>query len=257
MWDAIGSEVSPSPFGMLDPEEVLYEFDGPKLYVARQDCKPVLVYESATDDATQTARLIVAPTNDRVLAKLKQGDISIFEALDQPWLYAVDQSYDGQVIRAWFLSYGIESVPTNARPRPQTRLWPHLEQLRREQSTQAKKREFEEIVRDDSDVFLDLIRKSAKALVDSIANGPKQAIDSRAITEIDSEWSAVKQRSLSHATYMTAVKVTQFKSNDPLTAAEGQSLQHYLATLDLQTAQDTSIRVPADFSSIAWRNRVL
>jgi len=126
LWEVFGQPVQSSQIGNLEPREVLYEFDGPKLYVSLVEGKALLVYESATDDQQELVRLIAAPTSSAIITSLKDGRRSVFEALNQPWVFAINQAYDAKLVDAWLLEDGIASVPTNARPKETTLLWPHL-----------------------------------------------------------------------------------------------------------------------------------
>lgn len=126
LWVPNGPPIEFVDVGDLDPDEVLIFFDGPKLFVSKVAGKALLVYESAVDEATSSVRFIAAPTSERILALLKSGEISVFRALDQAWVYAVTQSFDGEFVSASLLSRGIRGAPKDARPHETTLLWPHL-----------------------------------------------------------------------------------------------------------------------------------
>lgn len=256
IWEAMGAEVAATSIGMLDPEEVLYEFDGPKLYIARHEGKPLLVYESKTDDVAQIARLIAVPTSERLISELKQGDISVFDALNQPWLHAVDQSYGGHILRVWHLPYGIQSVPTNARPRPQTRLWPHLERRRREKEAREMNQALERSVHLDTEIFKTLVKKTAKVIFESTPYNHVLQFEPVTIAAIDDKWHSARLNSFSHVNRAIDIKAGQLKIIDPFISSEIKPFRRYFAALDIQAAQGRSICVPADFSLSAWRSRV-
>jgi hypothetical protein len=130
-WNVDGEPIAPEWLGELAPVETLYEFDGPRIYVARVQNRPVIVYESDADDERAVRRLLVAPTNEKILDALKAGARSLLEALNQPWLHAVDQAFDHRVVAAWHLPKGLSSVPEPFKPVAGTLLSVELEQERR------------------------------------------------------------------------------------------------------------------------------
>ena len=112
-------------FGSLDQVEVLYEYDGPRIFTARSAMGELLCF-LADDDGT-TLRYIAAPTNHDLLEKLKTGTRALRDVLDQPWVWFVDVGYDGVPITAW--QGTLADAPTDALPHDDVMLWPHLEPI--------------------------------------------------------------------------------------------------------------------------------
>ena len=82
----------------------------------------MLVYVSDEDDDAQVTRLIAVPIGKRELHALETGSVTVFKALDQSWVWAIDEAYDGQITGSWVLADGIYSVPSDARPTMSYRL---------------------------------------------------------------------------------------------------------------------------------------
>lgn len=117
-------------FERLEPTDVLYDFDGPQLYVAQERGLPVLVYVAWSDDDELIHRLLVVPTSNTIIQRLREGQYSVCDALRQPWLHAVDQNYDGAILDVWHLEGGLDSVPKDYKPVEGTLLSLELEQNR-------------------------------------------------------------------------------------------------------------------------------
>lgn len=126
MWQVTGTPIS-VPFECLEPIRVLYEFDGPRIFTVTSPLGDFLAYLSTESDSESTARYILAPTGDAMVAALENGTRTVFEALAQPWIWIVDVGFDGQVKNAWRST--IEVIPAENRPRPHVVLWPELEPL--------------------------------------------------------------------------------------------------------------------------------
>jgi hypothetical protein len=110
-------------FDGLKPSEVLYEFDGPRIFVTQAQIGELLCF--LTDDDGRTLRFIAAPTNSSILDMLKSGSLTVREALDQPWVWFVDLGYSGQPVAAW--QGTLSEAPSDALPKKGVMLWPHLE----------------------------------------------------------------------------------------------------------------------------------
>jgi hypothetical protein len=107
--------------------EVLYEFDGPKIFLTDAGPLQYLWYEAAEDAETGVLRYLVAPTDRRMVEGLKSGARTVYDALNQPWLWAVDIDQKDEIIEAGVLT--LEEVPTMAKPEKSATLWPQLEPL--------------------------------------------------------------------------------------------------------------------------------
>lgn len=127
MWNVSGTLLDNDALGNLAPVEILYEYEGPRIFTASHCGRPVLAYESDCDDEQRIRRLLVVPTSDRIVRELKEGMLSISDSLKQPWLHAVDQSFDGTILAIWHISAGLESVPEKYKPVEGTLLSAELE----------------------------------------------------------------------------------------------------------------------------------
>lgn len=107
--------------------EVLYEFSGPRIFTAAVDGLLQFWYQCAEGDGGE-GRFLVVPTNSRWIDRLKTGTKTVHDTLSQQWLWAVDIDPEGGVTDAWVLP-GLEEVPVDSKPRPDTPLWPHLTPL--------------------------------------------------------------------------------------------------------------------------------
>jgi hypothetical protein len=112
-----------SVFDGLKPSEVLYEFDGPRIFAAQAPMGELLCF--LADDDGQVLRFIAAPTNSKILIRLKSGTLTVQESLDQPWVWFVDLDYSGKPLAAW--KGTLSEAPANALPQKGVMLWPDLE----------------------------------------------------------------------------------------------------------------------------------
>ena len=126
MWDVQGKLADIKRFGAFDPVEILYEFDGPRLFTTRDiDDELNLVYWSDEDD--MITRYIVVPTSNRILGDLRKGVLSVFDALNQPRCWLCDVDFEGSPPRGLLVDF--EAIPRDAIPAQGTMLWPFLEPL--------------------------------------------------------------------------------------------------------------------------------
>jgi hypothetical protein len=124
-WELNATPVDVADIGKLAPSEVLYEFDGPRIFSAQSPLGDLLCF--LVDDDGAELRFIAAPTNPDILAKLKDGIRSVRDALDQPWVWFVDLGYDGQPRAAWRGT--LSDIPADVLPEKGVMLWPHLEPI--------------------------------------------------------------------------------------------------------------------------------
>ena len=126
MWSPAGIEIDPRPWERLVPEDVLFEFEEPLTFVARDgDGQPLLVH-SITADA-EGANYVVVATDARILDDLKAGRLDILGALRQPRCWVADLGQGWQVRRVWSILFG--GLPKELLPRSGAMLTPELESL--------------------------------------------------------------------------------------------------------------------------------
>ena len=96
MWSIPGKPVSPARFQPFEPVDVLYEFDGPRIFTLwDSEGELNLAYWSDEDDAI--CRYVIVPTTDKIVAALRQGGISVFDALNQPRCWLCDLTHFGEI----------------------------------------------------------------------------------------------------------------------------------------------------------------
>lgn len=96
MWNITGKPANFSRFQPFEPAEVLYEFDGPRIFtLIDNDDELNLVYWS--DENDQICRYVVVPTTEKILTALKKRSISVFEALNQPRCWLCDSNQLGEL----------------------------------------------------------------------------------------------------------------------------------------------------------------
>lgn len=124
LWHILAPSVSIPQFQWEDVCEVLYEFDGPKIFTTKDsDGLLRLWYESVEDRESKKVRFLVAPVSEAQIDNLKLGRRTVFDLLRQNWLWVVDSDYSFTPLAAWVLR-SLEEVPANARPDPQATLYP-------------------------------------------------------------------------------------------------------------------------------------
>jgi hypothetical protein len=113
----LGSPTPSGSLGELHPERVLEELDRPTLFVSRFPSEQLALVYWIEEDEEGDVHLVV-PTDDSIVEKLCRGDVTVREALDQPW--------------AW-LWFGLEArririkeLPGDCLPRSGVYLYPEL-----------------------------------------------------------------------------------------------------------------------------------
>lgn len=126
MWDIQGKKSDRSPFTSLDPVEVLYEFDGPRIFTVR-DRDGLLNLAYWSDEDEKNTRYVVVPTSTRILDDLRQGTLSALDALNQPRCWVCDVALDGGGTECSLVDF--QDIPMDALPVQGTMIWPTLEPL--------------------------------------------------------------------------------------------------------------------------------
>ena len=121
-WHIETSEFDVNAFSRPQPLEVLYDFDGPRIFTATSSLGELLYYLAQED--SQTLRFIVAPTNDQVVQRLKTGVVSVRDALSQPWLWVLDTDLGMVPQKSWGCK--LADIPSGVLPMPGVMLWAHL-----------------------------------------------------------------------------------------------------------------------------------
>lgn len=127
LWQIETPNCSVEHFSQRSILEVLYEFDGPKIFTTSIGALQYLWYECAEDTATHVVRYLVVPTDEQTVAYLKDGTRTVYDALRQPWVWAVDIGAKDEVLDGWIVQ--LDEVPDSAKPERSVPLWPQLEPL--------------------------------------------------------------------------------------------------------------------------------
>ena len=124
MWTIQGKTVDPSRFQPFEPVNVLYEFDGPRIFTIHDaDGELNLAYWSDEDE--KVCRYVVVPTTPKLIASLQRGGISVFDALNQPRCWLCDVSTKGEIARCERVDF--DAIPRDSLPAIGTMLLPSLE----------------------------------------------------------------------------------------------------------------------------------
>lgn len=127
LWKIKTPQCSVEHFNARDLGEILYEFDGPKIFTTSAGSLHYLWYECAEDADASVLRFLVVPTDKQTIAYLKDGTRTVYDALSQPWVWAVDIDKDDQIAGGWVVQ--LDDVPVSAKPERGVALWPELEPL--------------------------------------------------------------------------------------------------------------------------------
>jgi hypothetical protein len=126
MWEIAGPVLDAAKFLPFTPAEVLYDFDGPRVFTLYDNEGELnLAYWSDEDDAV--CRHVVVPTTPAIIAMLRKGRISLFDALNQPRCWLCDLGHPGSLTRCQRVDF--DAVPRDALPAIGTMLLPTLEPL--------------------------------------------------------------------------------------------------------------------------------
>lgn len=126
MWNISGKSVSHDRFMPFEPHEVLYEFDGPRIFtLVDSDGELNLVYWSDEDDIV--TRYVVVPTTEKMIEGLKKGQSSVYDALNQTRSWICDILPTGEFSSCQSVVF--ENIPTDSLPNKSTMLLPTLEPL--------------------------------------------------------------------------------------------------------------------------------
>jgi hypothetical protein len=159
-WTVTADKFDIETFKGFAPDEVLYDFDGPRIFTVSNSLGELLFY--LADEQDNTARYIVVPTSAKIVEQVKTGASSVREALDQPWVWIVDAQLDGTPVNAW--KGVLNDIPADVLPQSGVMLYPHLEpvlSLRAIGDTLAKGKVTASVMRLVADGALTALRKVA------------------------------------------------------------------------------------------------
>jgi hypothetical protein len=124
MWKIKGKLADAERFVPFVAHEVLYEYDGPRIFTLVDTGGELnLIYWS--DNNERQDRFVVVPTSATIVASLRTGGASVFDALNQPRCWICDVLHDGNISQCWRVNF--EDIPRDALPAVGTLLLPSLE----------------------------------------------------------------------------------------------------------------------------------
>ena len=126
MWNINGQIAAKERFEPFTAVEVLDDYDGPRIFTLK-DSDGELNLACWSDGDKGNSRFVVAPTTTKILDSLRTGEISVFDALNQPRCWVCDVSADGDVGKCWRVDF--DSILRDALPSADTRLLASLEPL--------------------------------------------------------------------------------------------------------------------------------
>lgn len=119
-------QVELAAVGELVPQEVLYEFDGPCIFTSLTAHRSlILAYLTEEIEDEKLLRFVIATTSEATVAGMKDGSVSVRDALERGslWLVDLDRAYKPRRAAACRL----RDLPEDALPSSTTMLWSALE----------------------------------------------------------------------------------------------------------------------------------
>lgn len=122
-WNPEGELIGKDVFARLEPVDVLYELDSPMIFTFSNNGRLHLAYMCG--ETNGLSRFTVTPTSKLIVESLRNGNMSVRNALAQPWLWCIDVKSNGEVEQCWITSP--EELPAKALPPHGVMLDPALE----------------------------------------------------------------------------------------------------------------------------------
>jgi hypothetical protein len=135
MWQVRGNHINAGLFEPFEPVEVLYDFDGPRTFT-HKDSAGQMCLAHWCDADRDFNRFIVVPFTDSSVQRLKSGEITLADVLDQPCVWVLDVAHSGDIREAWGVK--LADLPADVLPKPGTMLWLSLERLEAQGTAQSR-----------------------------------------------------------------------------------------------------------------------
>ena len=126
LWEPEGKSLEPTFLGSLDCERVLFEYEGPRSFLAR-DQHGDLLFAHQCGESNDVWRYAVVPFSDELTAALEEGRLDLRSALEQPRFWLVDIGHGGQPQSC--VRSSLSAVPETCMPKAGVMLYPELEPL--------------------------------------------------------------------------------------------------------------------------------
>jgi len=127
MWTIDEANVRDLTFREMTPHEVLYDFDGPRIFTFKVGSDLYFACWSDEDSRERRARYLVVLTSAGEIDHLKRGASSLDRVLNKRFLWCIDRDFNNEVIAVRCISGGYASIPDGFKPEKGTLLWDHLE----------------------------------------------------------------------------------------------------------------------------------
>ncbi len=124
MWSISGTNVPIDRFQPFVPDQILDDYDGPRIFTLK-DAEGELNLAYWSDQDEQICRYVVVPTTRKILDALTRGNISVFDALNQPRCWLCDVTHQGELSACQRVEF--EAVPRDSLPPIGTMLFPAQE----------------------------------------------------------------------------------------------------------------------------------
>ena len=111
MWEPRGKAIDRDSLGSLEPQEVLFEFEGEPLTFVVRDRDGELLLVHSLSVFNRISRYLVSPIDDRILGDLKAGRIDIRTGLRQSRCWVADIREDASVDALWRIDLGVTRRP--------------------------------------------------------------------------------------------------------------------------------------------------
>ncbi|MGU3627984.1 hypothetical protein [Comamonas sp. C24C] len=130
MWEINNEDILDISFKDFQTKEILYEFDGPKIFTFEKKNILFFAYFSDIDYSQEEYRLIICITTEEEIFSLKNGTSSLDMVLKKNLLWIVDFDFEENHKSTTLIKDGYENIPANKKPKSGTLLWPHLEKAK-------------------------------------------------------------------------------------------------------------------------------
>jgi hypothetical protein len=116
MWNPVGTPANLARLGTFEPVDVLLEFEGLRIFTTKDaDGELLLAFQVA--DTDDLLRYYVVPFSQAGAQALRDGTLSIREAIDLPRGWLVDIGHEWRPTRAWSVE-GLVRLPETVVPKP-------------------------------------------------------------------------------------------------------------------------------------------
>ena len=122
LWQVKGTPKNPDWLD-LEPIEVLYDFDGPRIFICKDGPGNTYLAYLCGDDRN-TVRYLVVPCSDSLKERLISGKINLRDALSQgkAWVFDLDNDWKPRSASR----VNVDDLPEDALPEPGVMLYAHL-----------------------------------------------------------------------------------------------------------------------------------